>query len=166
MVQALTEGYKTFDFRVSNVQGQDMLTFLNPRNRSFVMLDRHYNISKEVEISPFNGTEINNMRELNFVDEGARALVFYDEIRNASKSISDEIGFNGTCLVMDSTFKEADPKQDWKFVYRWAAHKRIQLSESIKTEGTVDQRCNETVGVRTPPASMQWSPGRSMRDGS
>lgn len=155
--KTFTNGHYVSDFRVSKVRGQDMLSFLYPQNRSFVVLDNHFNIFKELEISPSDTSEMFNMHELNFVNDGSRALFFDDRPKHLSKKQSEAFGFiNGTCFVQESTFRETDLMEDWRFVYRWSATKRIDLTESTATEGTVEERCNNTDHI-VSRARVMWA---------
>lgn len=126
--------------------GEDRLTFLRPQNSSLVVLDSNLTLHSEVQIANSSHGHIFNFHELNFVNGGSRALVFYEKAKNTTKHQTKELG--GRCLIRENTFREADLMEDWRFVYRWDVSKRIDFAESFATEGTLDQRCNETGDVR------------------
>lgn len=126
-----------------------MLTFLHPSNNSAVILDQHLNHFKTLETSSSNHSELPSPYELNFVNDGSRALFFYDKAKHLSTKQSAAMGFvNGTCRVRESTFREMDFNDEERIVYRWAASKRIKFNESVVTEESIEQRCNETDHVR------------------
>lgn len=145
---SLTQGFNSFDFRLSKVMDQEMLTFLHPHRHSFFVLDSNFTISKEVETANQNKSQIDNMHELNFVNDGRRALYFYDKAMNATKPQQTELG--GHCSIRESIFREANLLEDWRPGYMWMASKRIDFNETTAREGTLQQRCNETVDVCLP----------------
>lgn len=115
----LSEQYDTFDFRVSNVLGEEMLTFLYPRNRTAVILDSEFNVYKTFTTSSID-RELDNMHDLHFVDNGTRALFFYDEVRNVTSEQTAAIGFtNWNCPVRENSFREIDLTKSWESVFSW-----------------------------------------------
>ena len=136
----LSQQYDTFDFRMSNVLGEDMLTFLYPRNRTAIVLDNHFNIDKVFQTSSPED-ELDNMHDLLFVDHGTRALFFYDEVRNLSASQSEAIGFtDGNCAVRENSFREFDVKKN-EVVFSWSTSEHVDMIESTFTEHTLQDRC-------------------------
>lgn len=129
--------------------GEDMLTWLFPRNRSLVVLDTQFNIRKQLQISD-REDELDNMHDLNFVNDGTRALFFYDETKSASTAQSEAVGLadGEKCSIRENSFREVDLTEDWKVVYQWSSAKRIGLTESTYTKSSVEKRCKDTPKVR------------------
>ena len=140
MYQYLSRQYDVFDFRISNVLGEDMLTFLYPRNRSAVLLDLSYNIRATVPVA--DGHKKVDMHELHFVDNGTRALFFYDQARNASEEVARAIGYHGgDCLINDNLFQELDVAKSFNPIFTWSAAEHIGLYESSEVQDSLQQRC-------------------------
>lgn len=147
-IQHLSQQYDSFDFKLSNVLGEDMLTWLYPHNRSLVVLDTQFQVRKQLQISSPE-KELDNMHDLNFVNDGTRALFFYDETKEATSTQSEAVGFtDGKCLIRENSFREVDLTEDWRVVYRWSSSKRIDLTESTFTDQPIEKRCKETKKVR------------------
>ena len=139
-----------------------MLTFLYPRNRTAVILDRHFNIHKVFQASSPT-TELDNMHDLHFVDDGKRVLYFYDETKNLTASQSEAIGFTQwNCAIRDNSFHERDLNKNWDIVYSWASSDHIGMEESTLLEESVEQRCTEKPKV-SKSLSLRNSIGNSFR---
>ncbi len=140
--QYLSKQYDVFDFRISNVLGEEMLTFLYPQNRSAVILDRSYNIRASVPIA--GGRRTVDMHEFHFVDNGTRALFFFNEARNVSKEAARAIGYHeGDCLIGDCTFRELDVTNEFEETYIWSAAEHIGLYESSEVQQPLHERCKQ-----------------------
>ena len=128
---------------MSNILGEDMLTFLYPRNRTGIVLDTSFNIRK-IFATTLSNEESDNMHDLHFVDNGTRALFFYDQVRNVSALHSNEPGFTqGNCQVADTSFRELDLTRDWEVAFSWQPSDHVDLSESTaKREYTLEERCS------------------------
>ncbi|KAK3696303.1 hypothetical protein LTR37_018039 [Vermiconidia calcicola] len=138
----LSQQYDIFDFRVSNVLGEDMLTMLYPKNRSALVLDTHYNIRKTVPIAL--GEEQVDMHEFHVVDNGTKALYFYDKVYNLTAEQSQAIGFTEwNCPIKDNYIRELDVTNDWETVFDWSLAEHVDLQESSKTANPVEDRCSK-----------------------
>lgn len=127
-----------------------MLTFLYPRNRTAIVLDRHFNIHKIFQASSPE-TELDNMHDLHFVDNGQRVLYFYDETKNLSAAQSAAIGFTDwNCAVRENSFRERDLRKDWEVVFSWSSSDHVDMEESTFLEKSVEQRCTERPKVSLP----------------
>lgn len=114
-----------------------------------VVLDSQFRIRKQLQISSPE-FELDNMHDLNFVDNGKRALVFFDETKNATVSQSKAVGFeDGGCTIRENSFREISLLEDWKPVYHWSSSSRIALTESTFANDPIEQRCREVVKVRS-----------------
>lgn len=141
-VQYLTRSYDSFDFRLSKVLGEDMLSFLYPKNRSAIILDTTFQIRHVVPVA--GRRQGVDMHEFHFVDNGTRALFFYDEHKKVTREQSRSIGYmKGNCSVNDNLFKELDVRDAFKSVFNWSAIENIGLHESSSIEVPLDQRCSK-----------------------
>lgn len=142
---------------MSNVIGEDLLTFLYARNRTAIFMDKHFNIRKVFQTSVEG--ELENMHELHFVDNGTRALYFYDETRNVSESQSEAIGFTSwRCPIRENSIRELDLSND-NVVFSWSSSNHIDLTESTFTERSVEDRCIHMDKVSRPAAMRPNSVG-------
>ena len=116
------------DFRVSNVNGAPMLTFISHENGKAYLVDEAYNIHKEVDLTN-GGTEKINGHELAFVDEGTRVVYFTNPAGYATREQSETIGYEGRCFVRYHGFKELDT-QSWEPTFSWNEAEHISLNES------------------------------------
>lgn len=143
--QYLSQQYNSFDFRVSRVLGEDMLTFLYVRNATAIFMDTHYTIWKRLETSI--GDELKNMHELQVVDGGTRVLYFYDETKNVTKAQSEAIGFTDwNCPIRENSIREVNLRND-ELVFTWSSSDHIDLTESKFTERSVEDRCTNMAKV-------------------
>ena len=118
-----------------------MLTFLYPRNRTAIVLDRHFNIHKIFQTS-LPESQLDNMHDLHFVDNGKRVLHFYDETKNLSAAQSEGIGFSErNCTIRENSFHERDLTQDWDVVFSWQSSDHVEMAESTSLGESVEQRC-------------------------
>ncbi len=122
-----------------------MLTWLYPRNRSVIILDSHFNVYEKFQASN-PSTEIDNMHDLQFVDDGTRALYFYDHVRTLSEERSRKLGFqSGACRVREQSFRERDMKND-TVIFTWHASDHLDLGESTYEQATLDRQCQQFQG--------------------
>ena len=92
------------------------------------------------------GIEMDNMHDLNFVDNGTRALFFYDEEKNVSAVQSEAIGLTDRrCKVRENSFREIDLTKDWEVVFSWSSADHMDLEESSFTDG--DRSIVEDAGL-------------------
>ena len=123
-----------------------MITFLYPRNRSAVILDNHFNVFKTFQVS-VPDHDLDNMHDLHFVDNGTRALFFYDEVKNLTKAQSEAVGFtDGRCKVRENSFRELDLATD-EIRFSWSSSDHISLNESNYFERPLFSRCTHTEKV-------------------
>lgn len=139
-LQYLSQKYDSFDFRISNVLGQEMLTWLYPHDQAALVLDNHFNIVKKFPTVE-RRYEHDNMHELQFVDSGTRALYFFDKWDSLSKARSSALGFDGACRIQDNGFREYDLTNN-SIVFEWMASEHIDIAESTFEARNVDWRCN------------------------
>lgn len=86
--------------------------------------------------------ELDNMHDLHFVDNGTRALFFYDEVRNVSASQSEAIGFTEwACPVRENSFRELDLTKNWELAFSWSSSDHLDLRESTTNRAPAEERC-------------------------
>ena len=85
--------------------------------------------------------ELENMHELEFVDDGTRALYFYDKTINVTAEQSEAIGFTEwNCPIRENGIRERDLKTD-RILFQWDSSDHIDLTESTFVELSVEERC-------------------------
>ncbi|KAK5163562.1 uncharacterized protein LTR77_010511 [Saxophila tyrrhenica] len=138
----LSRQYDAFDFRLSNVLGETMLSFLYPHNRSAILLDTSYNVRYSVPVAE-EGQSV-DMHEFHIVENGTKALFFYDQRRNVTQEQSRAIGWmNGNCTVNDNLFHELDVANDFQPTFTWSSAEHVGLYESSKVENSLQERCSD-----------------------
>ena len=149
--QYLSQKYDAFDFRMSRVLGENMLSFIYPKNRSAIILDTSFNIRHVVPVA--EGSQGVDMHEFHFVDNGTRALLFYDDHKAVSREQSRSIGYmKGNCSINDNLFTELDVANGFKPVFTWSASENIGLHESSNVETPLEDRC-AGVNILSPTSS-------------
>lgn len=122
--------------------GEDMLSFLYPRNRSAILLDTSYNVRHVVPVVE-DGQGF-DMHEFHIVDSGTRALVFYDQDIHVTRERSRAIGFmRGNCTVRNNLFRELNVENGFEQLYSWSGEEQIGLYESSEVEKTLYERCTQ-----------------------
>ena len=118
-----------------------MLSFIYPKNRSAVILDTSFNIRHIIPVA--EGRQGVDMHEFHFVDNGTRALFFYDEHKKVTREQSRSIGYmKGNCSINDNLFRELDVEHGFKPKFTWSAAKNIGLHESSNVETPLEDRCS------------------------
>ena len=124
------------DFRFSNVNGEMLMTLMDQGNNEAIVFDTHYEVVKAVHFDHFNS------HELNFVENGTRALVEKGNHKEATEKMGEAIGYDGRCKVAFDGFAELDATDDYKFTFSWSSWDHIGLDESTLTEAPVNKRCD------------------------
>lgn len=126
------------DFRVSDVQGEDLMTLVDQHTGKGAIINDEYQILERPRIDDAKNV---NTHEFNFVDNGTRALVIKNDRRKAPLDQVREIGFDGPCSVDYEHFQELDT-ETWEVVFDWDSMDHVRLSESTWLESSVEDRCN------------------------
>lgn len=127
------------DFRMSNVNGEDLMTLIYQDIGAGVIIDDGYEIRAEAKI---DDAWTINTHELHFVDNGTRALVVKNDKREASLDQSQEVGFDGQCVAEYEHFLELDT-ETWEAVFDWDSKDHVRLNESTLTDSPVEDRCSD-----------------------
>ena len=123
--------FKSFDLRIAQINGTDMLTAIYPHDNAAVIMNKHYEIVETVVHS--SSWEYSNMHDFNVVEDGTRALVLTkDAATRVSRKKSQVVGFNGRCLVRGDGMKYLDittspPKE----LFSWNGTDHIGLDETV-----------------------------------
>jgi hypothetical protein len=158
---ALFEGFSTFDFRVSEVLGQPMLSLIRPHSNHAVILNETYGIFKEIYIG-HPDPDLNemglNMHEFMTIDSGTKgkprfttyisttanpllpALFLTCVPKHASRNLSAAIGYDGECHAVYDGFVETDINE-FQPKFTWNAYEHIGLDESYVTQDPLEDRC-------------------------
>ena len=133
------------DFRVSNIRGERMLTFISHQNGKAYLVDETYNIRKEIDLTN-GGEERVNGHEFAVVDDGTRAIHFINPSEFATKEDSATIDYDGQCYVRFHGFRELDT-QSWEPTFSWKERGHISLNESYAADiDDTDKECANSPG--------------------
>lgn len=119
-------GFNVKDFKVSNVNGVDMLSGIYTHKHVDVLLNDKYEIHKEVAVG--SGRSSINIHGFNTVDNGTHALAMTLRHAWASSQESKGVGFDGQCRVLFPGFEEYNTTT-WEQTYEWNAEGHIRLDE-------------------------------------
>ena len=125
------------DFRVSNVNGDYVMTLMSQNRGQGIILDSSYEILHALQVD--NPGRINT-HEFNFVDNGTRALAIKSHKQESTEEMAKAIGYDGECLCGFDGFEEYDTTT-WKSVFDWRSFGKVGLDESSFTANPVEQRC-------------------------
>jgi len=129
------------DFKLSNVNGVELMTLMDQGRGEAVILDHHYDIQKVVKMDHFNS------HELQFVQNGTKALIVKGNAQDTTIEMSRAIGWEGPrmCRAGFDKFVELDVAKGWEPVFEWSPYGTVGLDESTMTEKSVEKRCGEGV---------------------
>lgn len=121
------EYINTFDFRMSEVDGQQMLTFVWPHNRrgNGFILDNTYQVHTIVDMVGNHSKW--NMHEFNLIDGGKRALMAFPQ--DYDPTPISVPGYNGSCKIGWQGFKEVDVNTG-EVYFEWNTQGHISPLES------------------------------------
>lgn len=132
---AFVEYYNTFDFRVSRVDGHDMLTFIWPRNsdkqEAGFFMGNNYEVYKLLDM---RAEQIRpNMHDFHLIEDGKRALMLTTPHQSPSHvNVPGE--FVGTCKVDWQGFKEVDVATN-EILFEWNSQGILSVGETTYFEG-------------------------------
>ena len=140
--------YKSFDLRVANLHGEDVMTVIYPRDNAGHILNSKYEIVKSVVYS--SNFNYSNMHDFNVVDGGDRALVLTKNIGyEVSREMSEVVGFDGNCSVRADGLKELDiTGPDAKTIFAWNGTDHIGLDETTFNRGSIEDMCNKNWDIQ------------------
>ena len=125
------------DFRISNVKGEYQMTLMSQQLQEAVILDSSYQVLEKHRVQE-HGI---NTHELNFIENGTRALVIRTTHGMATKEDSAKVGFDGNCKCAFDGFAELDAKT-WKPTFEFLSNGTIGLDESTLTGGDINGQCS------------------------
>jgi hypothetical protein len=141
----LFDHYKTYDIRLANVSGVEMMTAMYPHENSAAIINKHYEIVQKIVHS--SAAEYANMHDFNVVEDGTRALVLTkDGATYLSREVSAKVGFDGNCLVRGDGFKYLDiTTSPAKILMSWNGTNHIGLEETTLGENhdPMDELCSD-----------------------
>lgn len=123
------------DFRMSNVNGENLMTLMDQGRGEGIIFDNHYEIRDVIHMDHFNS------HEFNFVENGTRTLVIKGNHKQATEEMSKKVGYHGRCGAAFDGFQELDVTNNYEPTFDWSSWDWIGLDESTLTEGSVNNRC-------------------------
>lgn len=126
------------DFRLSEINGERVLTLM--ANSKAYVLNDDYSVRRARSLE----TEgVMNTHELNFVQDGMRAIFLKNAVRWMSKQDSlTLLGVEDDCVARHDGFSVLDVTQDdWPSVWDWQSQGKIGLDESTYFPGEPANLC-------------------------
>ena len=121
------DGFLLNDFRVSNVNGEDMLTGINPKHMGAMIFNNRYELHREIKIRKKGRGP--NRHDFHTCDEGTRALAMTWYAGNASPEDLQSIGKEGPCRLNREGFQEYDINTG-EMLFDWSSEGHIRPGES------------------------------------
>ncbi|KAK5168359.1 uncharacterized protein LTR77_006929 [Saxophila tyrrhenica] len=133
---ATFDHYNTFDFRVEQYQGKDVLTLMYPNEDAGAILDNTYSELNRVEMKGVD------MHEFNLVDDGVHSLMVTSTEHHSTIEQAAEIGIgpNKTCKSLWKGFRELDTATS-EAVFEWDGRDHIGLDEVTFTPTNYEELC-------------------------
>ena len=132
------KGYNAFGFRMSNFNGEDMLSMVY-RHQDAIIMDNHYEIHTKAHVE--EGFDL-NMHEFNIVDNGTRLLLMRTVGKKTTRENSASIDFDGKCNVRFYGFEERDGTT-LEPVFTWLSEGVVPLDDSSAVQNPVKKRCSD-----------------------
>lgn len=129
--------WNAFDFEMTEIDGQQMMTILYPHGKAGIILDSNYQIFRHV---PFDSVRA-DMHAFRVIDNGRRALVITHEHMQTSVSEAQAIGVHGNCSVASVGFAELLVDDPSKPLFEWHAHGHIRLEETTYNTNRLQYEC-------------------------
>lgn len=139
----VVDDWPTIDFKLSNVRGEDMLTFLVHRQGDAYIMDNTLSINEKVDLGALGDGF--NSHEFNFIENGTRAIIIHEERRDATKDQAMAIEWEKNCRTLFNGFKELHT-DTWKPAHEWSSFGHVGLDESTFTDGGAEEYCNQQWG--------------------
>lgn len=139
----MVQNWDVIDFKMSNVRGEDLMTFLVQREGNGYILDNTFEVREKVKVGTL-GVDFNS-HEFYFMDNGKRAIVLAEGRRDATKEQALAIKYEKNCRCLFNGFKELDTRT-WEPLFEWSSFEHIPLEESTFLDGGVDRLCNDAWG--------------------
>ena len=127
------------DFRVSNVNGEFLMTLMDQGRGEAVIFDNHFEVRDLIKLDHFNS------HELNFVENGTRALLIRGNGKDATREMGQAIGWDEDrlCHAGFDRFEELDVTDNFKKVFGFSTFGNVGLDESTFTEHDLQTRCGK-----------------------
>lgn len=123
------------DFRLNNYAGRRVMTLMTGHHA--YILDRQYDVLATIDNAP---GAVLNTHELNFNDDGTRALMIHTEhkvVRVEDNGVARDcwLAFDGF-VELDMTVRTPRP------VFEWTSEASILADESTYLDDPLDKRCS------------------------
>lgn len=137
---AVFQHWNTFDFGMTTIDGQQMMTILFPHGKLGVILDENYRIWKQVALDGIRA----DMHAFRIIENGKRALVVTNQRIESSVEEAKVIRVNGTCSVAFVGFVELDVDEPTPPIFAWDAHHHVGLEEGTYNTGVLEEECSHS----------------------
>lgn len=139
----ITNNWDVLDFKMSNVRGESLMTFLANRDGDGYIMDNSYTVREKVDLGTL-GLDFNS-HEFNFIEGGARAIVMDEGRKLATPEQTMAVEWDKNCTALFNGFKELDTTT-WEPIFQWSSFDHIGLEESTFLDGGVKRWCSDSWG--------------------
>ena len=139
----LFDNFNIFDFRPTEIRGENMLTAIYKREDAGVILDNSYRIRQMVQWP--GGHDAANMHEFTLFDNGTKALMLTASNQHLSGPSVRKLGHKGDCMVNADGLIELDiTTSPPTTLFNWSFVDHMSLDETTyPTQLDVDKECRD-----------------------
>lgn len=136
------ERYEGFDFKVTQVDGEDSLSFIHPRDCAAIVLDQSYQEKRHLRIGDAASSKcqplMTNIHDLQIYDKDDELIIMSitrDELDQHDMAV---VNFNGSCAVYHNGFRLASLSTG-EVLWEWSSDKNIPVSEALVTPNNCER---------------------------
>ena len=150
---------KSFDLRVADIEGNDMMTVIYPYENAGMILNNNYEVVKRVVYS--SNFNYSNMHDFNVIANGERALVLTKETHKViPEPWAESVGVDGGCSVRADGLKELDISgPETKVVFEWNGTDHIGADETTFRPHNFKKMCKSNWDIHHFNAIDQFPDG-------
>lgn len=139
----LFDKFGTFDFKVSNMGGEDVISTIYPQGGAVYMLNNRYERFKTLRVGRHDDPNMIDRKTVNIHDFqiiGDEFIALNRKVVTAPQDVMEEFGYNGDCKVQMNGFTRAD-LETGKVSWEWTPNGNLLYNESYlepvkcRTEG-------------------------------
>lgn len=155
------ERYEGFDFKVAQVDGEDSLSFIHPRDCSAIVLDQSYQEKRHLHIGdtapPKCSPLMTNIHDLQIYDKDDELIIMSITRGELDQQAMAAVNFNESCAIYYNGFRRASLSTG-EVLWEWSSEQDIPVSESIVTpndcEHGWDYLCVYSRFISSPPREI------------
>lgn len=133
------KNYNTFDFKIQQMDGKDVMTLVYPEFNKAVIMDESYEIYKTIDFDDYD-MEL-NMHDFNLKNNGTRALALHNNHQVATKEMMQAVDWHKECLARFTGFEDVDVKNS-RLNFKWNPYGHIEVQETTKFDRPMKDFCS------------------------